>query len=279
MNYRHIYHAGNFADVFKHAVLALLLKALQKKEAPFCYLDTHAGIGRYDLHHEAAQKTGEYRTGIARLWNNVNAPAAVADYLAAVATLNAGSHLRYYPGSPRIARFLLRPQDRMVLLEKHPEEAEMLRREFAGDRQVAVHEQDGYTGLKGFLPPVEKRGLVLIDPPYEEKAEFDQVVAGIKTAHERWSGGALAIWYPIKDQPTVERFHRRLLATGIRKILLIELAIYPLDNAFRLNGCGMTVINPPWHLDALLKALLPELLAILRLDHPGRTRVDWLVPE
>jgi 23S rRNA (adenine2030-N6)-methyltransferase len=279
MNYRHIYHAGNFADVLKHSVLALILKALRKKDAPYCYLDTHAGIGRYDLHHEAAQKTGEYRTGIARLWNNIAAPAAVADYLGAVKALNSGTHLRYYPGSPRVARYLLRPQDRMVLLEKHPEEAAMLRQEFSGDRQVAVHEQDGYAGLKGFLPPAEKRGLVLIDPPYEEREEFDHVVVGLKTAYERWAGGVFAMWYPIKDRPTVERFHRRLLATGIRKILLTELAIYPLDNAFRLNGCGMIVVNAPWQLDLALETLVPELLSVLRLDHPGRVRVDWLCPE
>ena len=279
MNYRHIYHAGNFADVLKHAVLALIIKALQKKDAPFCYFDTHAGIGRYDLHHEAAQKTGEYRTGIARLWNNVAAPPAVAGYLAAVRALNAGTHLRYYPGSPRVARHLLRPQDRMVLFELHPEEVAMLRHEFSGDRQVAVHEQDGYAGLKGFLPPPEKRGVVLVDPPYEQRDEYDRVISGLKTAHERWAGGVLAIWYPIKDRPTVERFHRRLVATGIHKILLAELSVYPLDNAFRLNGCGMAIINPPWQLDNALKTLLPELLSALRVDDPGRARVEWLVPE
>jgi 23S rRNA (adenine2030-N6)-methyltransferase len=279
MNYRHIYHAGNFADVFKHALLAQLLKALQRKDAPFCYLDTHAGIGRYDLHHEAAQKTGEYRTGISRLWNVTGLPADFDDYLAAVRALNRGDHLRFYPGSPRIARHLLRPQDRMVLLEMHPEEAAMLRAEFHGDAQVAVHEQDGYAGLKGFLPPKEKRGLVLIDPPYEQKDDFDRIIAGLKVAHERWSGGTYAIWYPIKDRPTIDRFHRRLLATGIRKILLAELAIYPLDSAFRLNGSGMIVVNPPWQFMETVRPLLTDMQERLRLDAPGSRRLEMLVEE
>lgn len=279
MNYRHIYHAGNFADVFKHALLAQLLKSLQRKEAPFCYLDTHAGIGRYDLHHEAAQKTGEYRTGISRLWNVVGLGEGFADYLAAVRALNGGDHLRFYPGSPRIARHLLRPQDRMVLLEMHPEEAAMLRAEFQGDRQVAVHEQDGYAGLKGFLPPKEKRGLVLIDPPYEEKDDFDRIVTGLKAAHERWAGGTYAIWYPIKDRPTVERFHRRLVATGIRKILLAEFAVYPLDNAFRLNGSGMIVVNPPWQYIDIVRPLMAEMQERLRLETPGSRRLEMLVEE
>ncbi|GAB4508515.1 MAG: 23S rRNA (adenine(2030)-N(6))-methyltransferase RlmJ [Sulfuricaulis sp.] len=278
MNYRHIFHAGNFADVFKHVVLSLLLKSLQQKDMPFCYLDTHAGAGRYDLSSAAAQKTGEYRDGIKRLWNGQSMP-ELADYLAAVRALNDADSLRYYPGSPRIARFFLRPKDRAVLLELRPQECTQLKAEFAGDRQVLVQGQDGYVGLKAFLPPKERRGLVLIDPPYESDKEFEQVIEGLRVAHTRWDSGTYALWYPIKSRPPVERFHRMLIATGIRKILLAEFSPYPEDTAFRLNGCGMVVINPPWKLDETLHSLLPALLEVLRQHPAGHSTVFWLVPE
>ncbi|MBI3779258.1 MAG: 23S rRNA (adenine(2030)-N(6))-methyltransferase RlmJ [Gammaproteobacteria bacterium] len=278
MNYRHIFHAGNFADVFKHLVLSLLLKSLHRKDAPFCYLDTHAGAGRYDLSSAAAQKTGEYRDGIKRLWNGQSMP-ELADYLAAVRALNDGHTLRYYPGSPRIARFFLRPQDRAVLLELQSEECAQLKADFAGDRQVLVQGQDGYAGLKAFLPPKERRGLALIDPPYESDKEFEQVIDGLRSAYARWDSGMYALWYPIKSRPPVERFHRMLVATGIRKILLAEFSPYPEDSAFRLNGCGMVVINPPWKLDETLHSVLPALLERLRQHPAGHSTITWLVPE
>jgi 23S rRNA (adenine2030-N6)-methyltransferase len=279
VNYRHAFHAGNFADVFKHAILALLLKALHKKDTPFCYLDTHAGAGRYDLKHAAARKTGEYQQGIARLWAETALPAELTDYLAAVRAVNRGEALRFYPGSPRIARFFLRPQDRMVLLEQHPEEAAALKQEFAGDRQVVVHEQDGYQGLKAYLPPPERRGLVLIDPPYEAPDEFDRVVSGLRTAWGRWPTGVYAVWYPLKDRAPVAHFHRRLAAGGIPKILVAELGLYPEAPAFRLNGCGMVLVNPPWQLDDILRQLLPWLKDRLGQDLAGQVTVNWLVPE
>jgi 23S rRNA (adenine2030-N6)-methyltransferase len=278
MNYRHVFHAGNFADVFKHAVLSLLLTSLRRKDAPFCYLDTHAGAGRYDLDSAAARKTGEFRDGILRLWETNPLP-ELAEYLAAVRALNAGKALRYYPGSPAVAGFFLRARDRMVLLERQPEECAQLKAQFAGDRRVTVLEQDGYAGLKALLPPKERRGLVLIDPPYEAEDEYARVVAGLRIAHARWSSGIYALWYPIKNRPPVERFQRALAATGIRKMLLAEFAPYPEDAGFRLNGCGMIVINPPWQLDEVLGSLLPGLLDLLRRHPSGRTGVSWLVPE
>lgn len=278
MNYRHAFHAGNFADVFKHTVLALLLKSLARKDAPFCYLDTHAGAGRYDLLGEAARKTGEYRDGIERLWNNPPL-SGLEDYLAAVRAMNPAGTLRYYPGSPTVARCLLRSQDRMVLIEQHPEEYERLQAEFAGDRRVTVQRQDGYAALKAFLPPREKRGLVLIDPPYESTDEYAQAVDGLRVAHARWSTGVYAIWYPIKDRAPVERFHRQLAASGIRKILVAEFCPYPADSAFRLNGCGMVIVNPPWQVDEVLDPLLPRLLEMLRQHPSGRVELSWLVPE
>lgn len=279
MNYRHIFHAGNFADVFKHVVLSLLLKSLHRKDAPFCYLDTHAGAGRYDLSSAAAQKTGEYRDGIKRLWNNGQPLPEVADYMAAVQALNDGDALRYYPGSPRIARFFLRPQDRAVLLELWAEECTRLKDEFAGDRQVLVQGLDGYAGLKALLPPKERRGLVLIDPPYESDKEFEQVIDGLRMAQMRWDSGMYALWYPIKSRPPVERFHRMLVATGIRKILLAEFIPYPEDALFRLNGCGMILINPPWKLDETLHSVMPALLERLRQHPSGHSALTWLVPE
>jgi len=278
MNYRHAFHAGNFADVFKHIVLTLLLKSLHRKDTPFCYLDTHAGAGRYDLTSEAAQKTGEYRDGIQRLWD-INPSPEQADYLAAVRASNADGALRYYPGSPAIARYFLRPQDRMVLLELQKDEFSLLQARFTGDRQVVIQQQDGYAGLKAYLPPSEKRGMVLIDPPYESDREYGQIAAGLKVAHDRWSSGIYALWYPVKARPPIDRFHRTLVATGIRKMLLAEFAPYPEDSSFRLNGCGLVVVNPPWKLEDTLRRILPQLLDLLRQHPDARTGVSWLVPE
>jgi len=286
MNYRHLYHAGNFGDVLKHVVLSLLLEALRHKETPFCYVETHAGAGRYDLLSEAAQKTGEYRQGIARLWELSPAPEDLAAYLDAVRSVNSmilGAELRFYPGSPRIARFLMRPQDRMVLMELHPEELAGLKAELAGDRQVAIHHQDGYTGLKALLPPKERRGLVLIDPPFERPDEWEQALSGLKLALARWPTGIYAVWYPIKERRSVERWQRRIAQIGtesrIAKALLAELSVYPEDVPQRLNGAGMLIVNPPWHLDERLKGLLPRLAELLAVGERGSTRAQWLVPE
>lgn len=278
MNYRHIYHAGNFADVFKHTVLSLVLKSLHQKDSAFCYLETHAGAGRYDLSSAAAQKTGEFRDGIQRLWDIDPLP-ALADYLAAVRATNPGATLRYYPGSPAIAQCFLRPQDRMVLMERQPDECALLKAVFTDDRRVTVLAQDGYAGLKAHLPPKEKRGLVLIDPPYEANQEFEQVVAGLRIAHARWASGIYALWYPVKSRPPIERFHRALVASGIRKMLLAEFSPYPEDSEFRLNGCGMVLVNPPWKLEETLRPVLPWLLTVLRQHPAGRSSITWLVPE
>ena len=278
MNYRHIFHAGNFADVTKHVVLTLLLKSLHKKTTPFCYLDTHASAARYDLAGAEAQKTGEYHEGIQRLWDT-ETPPELAEFLAAVRMQNPAGGLRYYPGSPAIAQQFLRQRDRMVLLERQADECAKLQATFAGNRQVTVHMQDGYSGLKAYLPPKERRGLVLIDPPYESDNEFEQVVAGLRVAHDRWASGIYAVWYPIKDRPPVERLHRAVAATGIRKILLLELCPYPEDATLRLNGCGMIVINPPWMLADTLRTLLPKMLKLLQSQSAGRSRLAWLAPE
>ncbi len=274
MNYRHAYHAGNFADVVKHALLTLVLAHLKKKETPFCVVDTHAGVGRYDLAGTEAGKTGEYRDGIQRLLESGPGPALLADYLAAVAAVNGGGpRLRFYPGSPRIARFLLRPQDRLALVELHPTDAAALKREFAGDRQVGVHVQDAYTALKALLPPKERRGLVLIDPPFEAKDEFRRIVTGLTEACKRWPTGIFGVWYPIKAPDPVDRFLGEMAGLG-RPCLAAHLFRFPADGPERLNGCGLAIINPPWKLDEALAGLLPVLAE--RLAATGGTELRWL---
>jgi 23S rRNA (adenine2030-N6)-methyltransferase len=281
MNYRHEYHAGNFADVVKHATAALILSYLKSKDKPFCVLDTHAGAGRYDLAAEAANKTGEWRSGIGRLWGQAGLPPDLAPYLAAIRRLNragAGS-LRWYPGSPRLARVLLRPGDRLIATELHPVEAQALQREFAGDKQVTVKRMDGYQALKAFLPPAERRGLVLIDPPFEATDEFERLMKGLKEAHRRWSQGIFALWYPIKDAAPVRAFHEAVAATGIRRITVAEMLIRPALDATRLNGCGMLLINPPWTLGDELGRLLAQLAVLLPEPGEGAWRVESLVGE
>ncbi len=287
MNYRHIYHAGNFADVIKHTVLMLILERLATKPTPFFVYDSHAGIGRYDLASEPAVRTGESGGGIARVLAAVGRrppPPGLAAYLAAVAALNPedrdahGAPVRWYPGSPRLVRSLMRPGDRLVLAEAHPEDAALLARGFTGDAQVVVHQQDGYLGLKAFLPPRERRGLVLIDPPYEDGDEADRAVRGLALAHRRWATGVYALWYPIKERAWVWRLHEALIATGIGRILAMEVTVLPEGDWRQLAGCGMVVVNPPWTLEPALAELLPWLHGVLGAG-AGGARVEWLVPE
>ncbi len=282
MNYRHIYHAGNFADVVKHATLALLIERLKAKDTPFCVLDTHAGIGRYDLSAPEAQKTGEFRAGVLRLLEaeRRRLPAELDPYLSVVRGLNKGKPgLRWYPGSPRLALDLMRPQDRLVLFELHPDDARTLGALFAGDRRVSVTNADGYIALKAVLPPKERRGLVLIDPPFERKDEFERLARGLRHAHRRWATGQYALWYPIKARAPVQAFHDTLRASGIARILAAELLLRPATDPEQLNGCGLILVNPPWRMDATLKALLGKLAEFFAAARGGGAKVDWLVPE
>lgn len=278
MNYRHVFHAGNFVDVVKHAILALVLEHLKAKAPPFCFLDTHAGIGRYDLWSEPAQRTGEYREGILKAIRNP-LPELVP-YLDVVRAMNGGGpHVRWYPGSPGLAQALLRPQDRMVLCELHPEDARTLAQSFAEDARVQVQEADGYIALKALLPPKERRGCVLIDPPFEVTDEFERIVRGLGHAHRRWATGIYLVWYPIKHRGPVKAFHDALAASGIRRVLAAELLLRADTDPERLNGSGMIVVNPPWTLADSLARLLPALLADFGASGNGRVRVETLVPE
>ncbi len=262
MNYRHAFHAGNAGDCLKHALLVWLLRALARKPAPFFVLDTHAGIGRYDLDTGPASRTDEWQGGIGRLLDE--APPPLADYVGLVRRLG------LYPGSPAIARALLRPGDRLACCELHPEDAAALRRAFSGDRQVAIHHRDGYEALAALLPPRrERRGLVLIDPPYEQPDEFSRVAEGLRLAHARFPTGILAAWYPIKHRAPVRAFHAAIQAGGLRDVLAAELFVRePLDPE-RLNGSGMVIVSPPYLFEAEAPAILAALLDRLGSGEAG----------
>lgn len=277
--YRHLFHAGNFADVTKHVILVALLESLQRKETPFAILDTHGGIGRYALDSAEAQKNREFADGIGRLWNRGDAPESVASYLALVKRFNGAGELHLYPGSPRIARDYLRPQDRLVVTELNPHDHATLKEEFAGDGQVSVHLQDAYQGLKAFLPPREKRGLVLIDPAFELRDEYERLVQGVTQAWKRWPTGIYAIWYPIQSQSLVTRLHEAIKNSGIRKVLCADLTKRPADQRSGLNGSGMLIINPPWQLETTLETALAYLQRVLEENGKGSHRIEWLVGE
>jgi len=277
--YRHIFHAGNFADVTKHVILIALLESLRRKETPFAILDSHGGIGCYRLDSAEAQKNREFDAGIGRLWERRDLPGGVALYLDTVRRFNSDGQLRVYPGSPRIAREWLRERDRLVVTELNPHDHATLKDEFAGDTQVSVHLQDAYQGLKAFLPPREKRGLVLIDPAFELRDEYERLVQGITAAWQRWPTGIYAIWYPIQSQSLVTRLHDAIRKSGIRKVLCAELTIRPAAQRSGLNGSGMLIINPPWQLESALETSLAYLQRVLEDDNTGSHRVEWLVSE
>ncbi len=270
LNYRHSYHAGNIADVFKHYVLTQALQALQAKETPFCVIDSHAGSGVYRL-----EAPGEFEQGIGRLWPERAAWPALAGYFAAIGRLNPDGCLRFYPGSPFIIRDFLRPQDRAVLLELHPQEVADLKANLgSGFGRIGVHHADAWGGLKGFVPPKENRGLVLIDPPYEQKDEFERIAEALARALKHWRNGIYLAWYPIKGRRPVESFYAALRALGAA-VSAVEFITLPLDVEQRLNGSGLVLINPPWRLLDDLSITLPPLATYLA-GSAGRPAVNVL---
>ena len=279
LSYRHLFHAGNAADVFKHALLTHLLFALSKNPRPYFYLDTHAGTGRYDLQHGWAQKAREFENGIGRLWPRTDAPETVQRYIDLVRAENPGRKLRHYPGSPLIALRLRRPGDRLVFSELNRSDCAELAGLAAHERHVAVHIMDGYQALKAFLPPAERRGLILIDSSFDRAREFPRLVRALAEAHSRWATGIYAVWYPLMDAETMASFERSLKRTKIRKILRLELSTLPPAPADTIPGSGMLVVNPPWHFDTEARALLDWLWRVLAVNGAGGSRVDWLVPE
>ena len=290
MNYRHHFHAGHFADVMKHALLLRLLRALQKKEKGFLYLDTHAGRGAYDLEAAAAgdslARTPEWPEGIGRLWTRApdELPAALAEYVERVRAFDrdAGNLLpapRFYPGSPWIARQVARPVDRLALCEKHPAECGALRAEFAATRNAAVHEMDGYGALRAMLPPPERRALVLIDPPFEAQDEFAQIAAALRDGLQRFPAGMFAVWYPLTGRARVDEFFAAVHALHPPPTLACELAIAGEQATVKMKGCGLLVINPPWQFEAEAAPLLTFLGQALAQAPGGGGRVDWIVRE
>ena len=262
MNYRHAYHAGNAADCLKHAVLVWVLRALARKDTPFFVLDTHAGAGRYDLGGEQAQRTGEAAGGILQLLDDT--PASLADFVDLVRQLG------LYPGSPALVAALLRPRDRAVLCELHPEEHAQLRRVLGRDPRVSVHLRDGFAAIRAFLPPPERRGLTLIDPPYEQPDEHARVLAAMCEASSRLPGGTVLAWYPVKHRAPVRALHEAVRASGLRDVLACEfLARAPLDAA-RLNGSGLLVVNPPYLFERDVPAMLSALLDRLGQGEAGQ---------
>mgnify|MGYP001008620649 CR=1 FL=1 len=290
MNYRHQFHAGNFADVFKHALLVRLVRALQRKDKGFLYLDTHAGRGRYDL---AAAATGdslarrpEWPDGVGRLWQ---LPAGaigeeLAGYLERLREFdrragNLAGEPRFYPGSPALVHALARPVDRLALCELHPAECAALRAEFDGLRRVTVHEEDGYAALRAHLPPRERRALVLIDPPFEAPDEFAQLAGALAEGLRRFPSGTYAIWYPLTARAKVEEFLNAIRNLQPPPTLAIELDVAGPDSAIKLKGCGLLVINPPWRFDVEADAIVDTLADLLTQAPGGGGRIRWIVPE
>ena len=280
LSYRHSFHAGNHADVLKHIVLMLIIESLQQKEKGFYYLDTHAGAGLYRLFSQEAEKTAEYAEGIGRLWQRDDLPTEVDCYVKLIRKLNyGGKELRYYAGSPLLAANLLRPQDRALMMELHPSDFPLLRNNFKEFENVTVKIGDGFQQVKATLPPKERRGLVLIDPPYELKEDYDLVVKAIEEGYKRFATGVYAIWYPVVLRQQTKRMIKGLEATGIRKILQIELAVRPDSDQRGMTASGMIVINPPWTLEKQMKSILPYLSTVLAPQGTDSWSVNWITPE
>ena len=271
MNYRHAFHAGNHTEVFKHAALIFVLEHLRQKPQPFAVLDTHAGIGVYDLNSEPAQKTQEYAQGAGKLFGADLASAR--SYIDLLGAMNPAD-LSLYPGSPEIVQRLLREDDRLIASELHPVDYEQLKARYRGDRRVSVHHRDGYEAIGAFTPPPERRGLVFIDPPFEQKDEAQQLAKAIANGLRKWPSGIFLAWYPIKDGQIGEDLSKAAITAGFPKALRAEFLPYAQDN-LTLAGGGIMVCNAPWRLDERLSALCKDLSGRLG-DGRGRWSVDWL---
>jgi 23S rRNA (adenine2030-N6)-methyltransferase len=285
VNYRHAFHAGNFADVLKHALLVRLMRSLQKKEKGFVFVDTHAGRGRYDLQAASAgdslARVPEWPEGIGRLWEREDAPAVIRDYLEIVrgfdrARGNLAASPRFYPGSPRIARLVARDQDRLELWERQPAECAALRDDFDGERRVSVHEADGYGAMRACLPPPERRALVLVDPPFESQDEWSDITASVGEGIGRLPSGTFAIWYPLTGRAHPEGF-AEFLKTGAIPSFCAELVVDP--GAPRMTGCGVVVVNPPWLFDDEARSILTYLKKVLYRGDGAHGDVRWIVSK
>lgn len=278
MNYRHIYHAGNFADVSKHVALVYCLDALKRKEAGFFVLDTHSGRGYYDLKSAEAQKSGEAERGVQRLLRATQAQPALASYIVAVGG-RPGARLTRYPGSPALIAAALRPQDRAVCTEVVPAEARFAERDISSAGRVRVEIGDGYAAMRAYLPPTERRGLVLVDPPYESADELSLITAALADAHRRWPTGTYLVWYPIVSAAQRRRVHAHLASLRIPKMLLAELTVHPDDASVGLAGSGLLLVNPPYGADDFLRSAYLAIHAVMAEANRGYVEVARLTPE
>ena len=279
LSYRHSYHAGNHADVLKHIVLTLCINALKEKEKPFLYLDTHSGAGRYLLKSEHSEKTGEYLSGINLLWQQPNIPELLNTYLSVIKRYNPFSELKYYPGSPLIAKQLLRQQDKLNLTELHPTDYPLLRQEFSKDKRAKVLREDGFAQLKSKLPHEFRRGIILIDPSYEIKDDYQIIPKALFEAYKRFATGVYLIWYPVVSRTQTQKMIDSIIKLGIRRISQFELAIKPDNNQKGMTASGMLVINPPWKLHAQMQTILPWLKNTLDVEKTGSFIAKELVSE
>lgn len=277
--YRHLFHAGNFADVFKHAVIVQLAALIGRKQKPFLYLDTHAGCGRYDLSHAWAQKNREFENGIARIYQRNDWPKPLHAYLNTVRENNPDGKLRFYPGSPFFVWRQLRAHDRMALTELNRNDCLRLEKCFRSERRVQVRNMDGYAALKAFLPPQERRALILIDSSFDRANEFRTLAEAVVTAHKRFATGVYAVWYPLMEPQAVRSFEQTIVEAGLRKVLKLELSVHPGDWQTSLRGSAMLVVNPPYGFDAIAAPMLHWLWKTLSIDAEGRYRIKWLAGE
>ncbi|MCT7357649.1 23S rRNA (adenine(2030)-N(6))-methyltransferase RlmJ [Thalassolituus pacificus] len=282
LSYRHAFHAGNFADVLKHLIQVEILQYLQQKEKPFVYIDTHSGAGLYSLQSAQAEKNAEFETGIGRL-QDCDWP-ELQDYLQAVADSRPAHDQsgltsdQLYPGSPRLGQLFLREQDRAQLFELHPQDFRLLDELMATDRRIRVEQGDGFKGLIAALPPRERRGFVLMDPPYEIKSDYELVVETLAKAHRRFATGTYALWYPVVERSRINKLEQQLKATGIARIQLFELGLSADTDGRGMTSSGMIVINPPWTLKAKMQNLLPRLSQLLAGEQ-GVWRCEELAGE
>ncbi len=279
LSYRHSFHAGNFADVLKHIVQTLSIQALKQKPKPFVYFDTHAGAGRYNLKTEMGQKVAEYKQGIEKIWQQNDIPELLNPYIDIIKNLNPDNQLKHYPGSPLIADSLMHRNNRLELSELHPTDFMWLKQEFKDSKNINIKQSDGYKYLKSKLPPIQRRGLILIDPSYELKTEYDDVIKNIKQAHTKFATGIYAIWYPVVSRQQVEEFCQQFKRSGIKNILRIELCIKPDSDEYGMTGTGMIIINPPWKLAQQMQSILPWLFEQLKQDSNCGFTVENLVSE
>ncbi len=279
LSYRHGFHAGNFADVLKHTVLVHCLEYMKQKDKPLRIIDTHAGAGVYKLNGPQAQKNREFDNGIGNLWQLSSLPGAIQNYVNAVRELNEHGQLQVYPGSPLLAQHFMREQDRLFLHELHPNDFQFLRDCMRNDKRIKVINDDGFAGLQALLPPPDRRALVLVDPSYEVKSDYQQMIKQVIQAHKRFATGTFAIWYPVVLRQRIDEMELALKKSGIKNIQLMELGRQPDNPEFGMTSSGMIVINPPWTLWGAMEETLPWLADQLGEEGAGFYRLEQLVVE